>query len=670
MFGITNIIYPDSAGKTFLYDDTGNLIQKTDGYGSTIYTYDAVSQLISVTYPDQHSVSFEYDSVGNRITMTDPEGQTTYTHDTRNRLLSETRTIEGSPYPVNYTYDAASRLTSIVYPDQRVVTYEYDSLNRLTMIPDYAEFTYNANSLLEEMVYTNSTISVYQYDNRNRLCSLKTQKNDTDILIMNYQYDPVGNITELDYNRQTPDQQWTESAEVFGYDWLDRLVSAQGDYGLLTFSYDPVGNRLSKNDVTYTYNSMNELLSMSNNTSFTYDDNGNLVTKNDGIDTWSYTYERNNLIKVEKNQKIISEFTYDGDGKRITKTEWIDSLQEYHTTIYVYSGFNVIYEKNITATQEGSCIYGPTGRLARYVNGLTDYYHTDQLGSTRLVTDESGNVVTEAVYTPFGEPTVNGEEDFLYTGKEKDSTDLYYYNARYYDFKTGRFLTRDMVKEDITLPQTLNKYVYCMNNPLKYTDPTGNSAQDAVEEIFESLKNIDPDEYDEIQEKVDSGEMTELEAVKKILELMGYFARFSEDGNSLEVILKGDADGKLITVKIDNQLKKYGEYDVGSCTVSINFQRSGKVTDVGLILAHEISHATLTISKKYRHIDMPEQEKIIYGVQYSYMTALRYLGVEYSKEYSDHVFRMRNYHNPQGEHHVPISQILRRWLPPTSPVIF
>ena len=159
---------------------------------------------------------------------------------------------------------------------------------------------------------------------------------------------------------------------------------------------------------------------------------------------------------------------------------------------------------------------------------------------------------------------------------------------------------------------------------------------------------------------------------KKEFEYMaqaGYEAFFTGIGENVQFQI-GDADGKLITVKIDNQLKNHGEYDVGSCTVSINFQKSGKVTDVGLILAHEISHATLTISKKYRHIDMPEQEKIIYGVQYSYMTALRYVGVEYSTEYSDHVFRMRNYYNPQGEHHVPISQILRRWLPPTSPVIF
>jgi YD repeat-containing protein len=104
---------------------------------------------------------------------------------------------------------------------------------------------------------------------------------------------------------------------------LDRLLSAQDDYGVLTYSYDSVGNRSPQNGLTYTYNTMNELLSISNGTQFACDDNENMLTRTDGTDTWVYTYDgMNHLLQVEKNQRILGEYVYDGDGKRIQKTEW------------------------------------------------------------------------------------------------------------------------------------------------------------------------------------------------------------------------------------------------------------------------------------------------------------------------------------------------------------
>ena len=129
----------------------------------------------------------------------------------------------------------------------------------------------------------------------------------------------------------------------------------------------------------------------------------------------------------------------------------------------------ILFEENTTGT--ATYIYGPTGTLAKRttINQETNtfYYHTDWLGSTRVVTDSSKNTVSAVTYHPFGEPnTEEGSEHFLYTGKEKDSTGLYYYGARYYDPELGRFLTRD--------PKGgINRYSYCLNNPLKNIDPDG-----------------------------------------------------------------------------------------------------------------------------------------------------------------------------------------------------
>jgi RHS repeat-associated protein len=161
-------------------------------------------------------------------------------------------------------------------------------------------------------------------------------------------------------------------------------------------------------------------------------------------------------------------------------------VQNYQTFIYVYSGSAVIYEKNLTTEKEAAYIHGPAGILCKNVNGLTDYYHTDHLGSTRLITDESGNPVTDIQYTPFGDTITQEEERFLYTGKERDATGLYYYGARYYDPAIGRFLTKDPAAGKTYNPQSLNQYIYCVNNPLKYIDPAGLSEEEVIIEFYDT----------------------------------------------------------------------------------------------------------------------------------------------------------------------------------------
>ena len=199
---------------------------------------------------------------------------------------------------------------------------------------------------------------------------------------------------------------------------------------------------------------------------------------------------------------LIAEYEYDGSSKRIQKTEWIESIQNYQTLVYMYSGSNVIYEKNPGTGQEATYVFGPMGRIAKIVDGLRDYYHTDHLGSSRLITDESGNVLTDVEYEPFGTSRGEYEERYLYTGKERDATGLTYFGARYYNSETGRFLTRDPVTGNTHIPQSLNRYIYCLNNPLKYTDPLGLSEEGSyshqfprpdgedVKEMWDRLGNI------------------------------------------------------------------------------------------------------------------------------------------------------------------------------------
>ncbi|MBI3622709.1 RHS repeat-associated core domain-containing protein [Candidatus Pacearchaeota archaeon] len=114
------------------------------------------------------------------------------------------------------------------------------------------------------------------------------------------------------------------------------------------------------------------------------------------------------------------------------------------------------------------------GLIASYdSNGEEKFYINDHLGGTSAVLDENKNKIEEEKYFAFGEEKTSSGERFTYTGKEKDDSGLYYYGARYYDAGTGRFLQADPLSGKITNPQSLNKYVYVTNNPMRYTDPSG-----------------------------------------------------------------------------------------------------------------------------------------------------------------------------------------------------
>ena len=110
-------------------------------------------------------------------------------------------------------------------------------------------------------------------------------------------------------------------------------------------------------------------------------------------------------------------------------------------------------------------VYG-LGHVADVTNGVITYYHQDRLGSTRLATDEDGEVVGEFKSLPFGQIIVNDDVRFGFTGKEQDSSGDYYFGARYYDPDTGRFISVDPVRDN-------HAFAYVSNNPMNYIDPTG-----------------------------------------------------------------------------------------------------------------------------------------------------------------------------------------------------
>ena len=128
-------------------------------------------------------------------------------------------------------------------------------------------------------------------------------------------------------------------------------------------------------------------------------------------------------------------------------------------------------------------------------DGTIIFYINDPLGSPLILMDGDGNIVKRYRFDPWGNLEAQwGTEPnhYLFTGKEKDENGLYYFGARYYNPRLGRFVTPDprtLNPKDMKLenPQSLNSYSYCINNPLRYIDPTGKWYEEASRQAFVNI---------------------------------------------------------------------------------------------------------------------------------------------------------------------------------------
>jgi len=263
------------------------------------------------------------------------------------------------------------------------------------------------------------------------------------------------------------------------YDGLDRLTLANGPYGTngvnasFTYTYDELENLTFNSQVgTYSYPTSGpssvrpHAVTTAGSNSYSYDANGNL-TSGAGR-TLTYNLENKPLTITIAGQTTT--FVYDGDGGRVKKTAG--------TTVTRY--ISKLYECDNTSCSR--MVFADGQRIATIgANGSSYYYHTDHLGSSSVITDSAGAKVQSLTYFPYGATRTNTSSAtpaidvaYKYTGKELDSsTNLYYYEARYYDPTLGRFLSADTIVPNPRDPQDLNRYTYAGNNPFRYTDPTG-----------------------------------------------------------------------------------------------------------------------------------------------------------------------------------------------------
>ena len=127
-------------------------------------------------------------------------------------------------------------------------------------------------------------------------------------------------------------------------------------------------------------------------------------------------------------------------------------------------------------------------RVAVRVNGTLSYLYSDHLGSASLATNADGNVTAEMRYYPYGETrwsTGTMPTDRRFTGQREESyTQLYDFQARYYDPRLGRFLQADTIVPSPQSPQSFNRFMYCVGNPMRFVDPTGHYSEEEIMQAF------------------------------------------------------------------------------------------------------------------------------------------------------------------------------------------
>lgn len=497
---------PDRGLWSYTYDANGNLQTQTDARNITVtFNYDNLNRITSRTYSTGKTpVNYTYDNLGipngrGKIYSVNNGAATKInnSYDVMGRVLSSSKIIAGDAdtYTTQFGYDLTSKLKTITYPDNSTIGYNYYTgtgliYNVVDMSSgkEYARYSfYEPSGKIGQINHGNGATTRYSYDVwTGRLGAIVSAgpsgQTANDYQRKIYKYTLAGDIREIK-------DEIRNITFTYAYDKLHRLKTETNNGGLpeMNLTYDALGNIVTKNVGTnlMNYSSYDPVKAHAvktlnfNGTAYTfnYDNDGNMTTGYDFTDPANVAFrtmtydEDNNLASVNYTKggsSVTSAMSYDEGGTRVKK---VGSSTTYYVSD-VYEVKDGVATKFITA---GNL------KLAVVSNNVTHYYHNDHLGSSAVMTDATGTVVEKTEYMPFGavrEHTGTSVTNYKYTGQELDpESGLYYYKSRYYDNVLARFISPDSIYSNLYVPQDLNGYTYCGNNPINNVDPDGHSIE-------------------------------------------------------------------------------------------------------------------------------------------------------------------------------------------------
>ncbi|MBK9260810.1 MAG: type IV secretion protein Rhs, partial [Polyangiaceae bacterium] len=502
---------PDRGTTTFINNGFGDLVSSTDALGRVVtFGMDALGR--TTTRTDTHAgkgltTTWTWDTAPNGIgrlhMLESPDGIKTYTYSKRGQLEGMTLSVAGESFTAQMTYDDLGRPKSLEYPwplgeEPFGVTYEYDKRgHRLSVRDTYTNVAYwqlttvdDAGRYKGEAFGNGVTTARSYHGDKQALKSITTTKGAATIQQLAYDWDQ-----QLNLKSRTDALQAQNKTERFKYDALNRLTCAY--YALAenanapcttSYGYAPNGNLTSKSDVgilSYTDAKHPHAVTNAPGEAYFYNAVGNQITRPGNT---TITYTPFDLPKtISQPGKTVS-FGYDGDEQRIRKTT--------PTTETLY--FEDIFEQVTSAGGKAYRYYvhSPERAVAVVTRGGaepgTSYLHVDHVGSVETVTNEKGTQVEKRSYDAFGQrrnviwgspPPVSFTSKVTkgFTGHEEaDEFGLVNMKGRFFDPRTGRFLSTDPIIANVYNGQSFNVYSYVWNNPLAFVDPSGFNGEGIV----------------------------------------------------------------------------------------------------------------------------------------------------------------------------------------------
>lgn len=475
----TQLVDPDLGTTTSVYNAYGELVSQTDSKGTTTYAYDLLGRITTETRPDM-TVTNVYDTrfVGAITSTSASNGTSTqYYYDSYGRTTQQVETTGNNSFTVATSYDAQNHPATITYPNNYAIDYGYSTNGLLTSVKDHS-----THSVIWQLTQQDARGNATQETLGNGLVTTNTYHTATGRLtaistpgIQNwtYAYDAIGDLIQ----RKDVARNMTEG---FTYDTLGRLVEVKKN-GLTAqqSAYDAAGNVVSRTGVGH---------------GFTYEEGTNRLTgfyeENAYVRPWDeIQYTSFHKVSRIKYGSDILELTY-GPSKSRSRAVRKRNNSTVETKYYVGS----LYELSTGSTTVKTCYIYAGGKAValRETKGSTTrmlYLHHDHLGSVIAYSDASGSLVQELSYDAWGRrrnpatwqyyttaSDAQAVNPWGFSGHEHiDLFELVNMDGRMYDPVTGRFLSPDPYVQAPDFTQGLNRYSYCLNNPLSLIDPTGYS---------------------------------------------------------------------------------------------------------------------------------------------------------------------------------------------------
>ena len=521
-----------TAGRTYTstFDAWGNTKSSEDPVSSVNYVYYSNGQPKEIE-SDGDTWSLEYDEAGNRTLLDDPDaGETEYLYDALGRLIEQE---DARGYVTINSYDNKGRLASTetdgavttytygtsgnskmrlikVQHANGFISYSYDTVGRvtskvrnLTGTGAYSSTAYSYNNLNQLVSRTcNGQIERYYYDsNGYKYCSTINGQNVWQL----QEYNGIRSVASLGDSLTSISER-----NLFG---VNHLAVIHGNDTISNFRYEysnATGNVTSRTGMLSTkesfgYDSVDRMASYrsSPNTPlqlFQYSDKGNIISK-PGLGLYSYsTVHPHAVIRVSQTPTVYGTSSLTTSYNAFSK---IESIRQGATRYSLTYGPDRERWKTayLNGTRSRTILYGDdyeritvgdTVRHFYYLDGGAIYLIesgqpdrllftcTDNLGSIVKVVNKSGTPVFKATYDAWGYQSVTKNQIGFhrgYTGHEMlPDFCLINMNGRMYDPAIGRFLSPDNYIQLDGFSQSYNRYSYCLNNPLKYSDPSGELA--------------------------------------------------------------------------------------------------------------------------------------------------------------------------------------------------